>query len=325
MTWVSLGEGPKQGMLSFPRRLLPLLAALAAAAPMRAQPAHAHILGVTEPAYYVHDMARARQFYEGFLGFAEPFSLNNPDGSLAYVWVKINDHQTIELRPEKAPNTDRLVHIAFETDNAEALRLELTAKGMTVSAIHASKTGAAHFALTDPDGHAVEFIQYLPGGWMDRDRGRHLPATRVSMHMSHFGIMVHNLTAAQHFYHDLLGFTETWRGSGNGQRLSWVNMRVPDGTDWVEFMLYDKMPTLAHVGVSHHYCLITPDVTQASALLSGRPLPAGATYAPAFIVGTDKKRQIHAFDPDGTRVEIMEPGPADGIPAPSSAAPPPGA
>jgi hypothetical protein len=54
-----------------------------------------------------------------------------------------------------------------------------------------------------------------------------------------------------------------------------------------------------------------------------RPLPPGAQLSTKFLVGTDRKRQIHAFDPDGTRIEIMEPAPPDGVPAPLSPAPPP--
>ena len=39
--------------------------------------------------------------------------------------------------------------------------------------------------------------------------------------------------------------------------------------------------------------------------------------------GVNRKRQINLYDPDGTRVEVMEPDTIDGKPAPNSAAPPP--
>jgi lactoylglutathione lyase len=39
--------------------------------------------------------------------------------------------------------------------------------------------------------------------------------------------------------------------------------------------------------------------------------------------GVNRRRQINCFDPDGTRVEIMEAGTVDGRPAPSSDAPEP--
>jgi len=38
-------------------------------------------------------------------------------------------------------------------------------------------------------------------------------------------------------------------------------------------------------------------------------------------IGTNRKRQLNIFDPDGTRTEVMEPVTIDGKPAPSSNAP----
>ena len=55
----------------------------------------------------------SRAFYKDFLGFAEPYSLPNADGTLHLTWIKINDDQTIELFPEKEAGTDRLYHIAL--------------------------------------------------------------------------------------------------------------------------------------------------------------------------------------------------------------------
>lgn len=43
------------------------------------------------------------------------------------------------------------------------------------------------------------------------------------------------------FYPEILG-NEFWRGSSSGKFLSGVNMRVPDGRDYIEFMLHDKTP-----------------------------------------------------------------------------------
>jgi lactoylglutathione lyase len=43
----------------------------------------------------------------------------------------------------------------------------------------------------------------------------------------------------------------------------------------------------------------------------------------AIQVGVNRKRQVNLFDPDGTRIELMEPNTIDGTPALSSTAPPP--
>jgi catechol 2,3-dioxygenase-like lactoylglutathione lyase family enzyme len=283
-----------------------------------------HLLGVAQVALYVHDIAASRAFYRDFLGYAEPFSLQGPDGGLRAAFIKIGDHQAVELIPEAAPATDRLVHIGLETDDAEAMRLYLKSKGIAVpDHVTKGRVAAAYFSVKDPDGHTVEFLQYGPDSLTTRDFGQHLPGTRLSPHISHAGVIVRHLDDALAFYRDVLGCTETWRGSGDGRRLSWVTVRVPDGSDWIELMLYERMPDLAHLGVSHHFCLEVPNVAKAGEILGRRPLPAGAVLSTKIAIGRNRKRQIRAFDPDGTRVEIMEAETIDGKPAPSSPLPPP--
>ena len=79
------------------------------------------VLGVAHMAVYVSNLDKARAFYKDFLGFAEPFSLDNPDGSLSLTFIKINDTQYIELFPGLKAGADRLNHISIQTDNAEAM------------------------------------------------------------------------------------------------------------------------------------------------------------------------------------------------------------
>src|SRR5215470_16103411 len=88
-----------------------------------AQPARPHITGLSHIALYVHDVDKSRAFYKDFLGFAEPYSLTNKDGTLHLTWIKVNDRQSIELFPDTPTNSpDRLYHIALETDDAVAMR-----------------------------------------------------------------------------------------------------------------------------------------------------------------------------------------------------------
>lgn len=286
--------------------------------------ARPHLLGVAQASFYVHDIAASRAFYRDFLGYAEPFSIQGADGSLHAAFIKIGDRQAIELIPEVAPATDRLVHFGLETDDAEAMRLYLKSRGIAVpDKVTKGRVAASYFAVKDPDGHTVEFLQFGPDSWTTRDFGQHMPATRLSARMSHVGILVRHLDAALAFYGGVLGCRETWRGSSNGQELSWVTMGVPDGADWIELMLYEKMPNLAAIGVNHHVCLEVPDVAKAGEILSQRPLPPKAVLSVKVNLGKNRKRQIKAFDPDGTRVEIMDATTVDGLPATPSSAPPP--
>jgi len=46
---------------------------------------------------FVSDLAKARAFYEDFLGYEEAFTLPKADGTVQIAFVKINDHQYVEL------------------------------------------------------------------------------------------------------------------------------------------------------------------------------------------------------------------------------------
>lgn len=289
-----------------------------------AEPQRPRITGISHAAFYVTDMAKARAFYEGFLGYASPFSIPRKNGG-ELVWIKINDRQTVELFPasEISPEADRLYHIAVETDDAEAMRVYLAAKGVAVPEKTAvGKIGNKNYFIKDPNGNIVEIVEYMADGWTKRETGKFMPDTRISTRMSHVGIMVGQFDASMKFYGEILGFKEIWRG-GAGKTLSWVNLQVPDGKDYVEFMLYNTPPTRETLLTKHHICLEVEDVAKAGGILQGRALPEGCKPPTEMKTGVNGKRQINYFDPDGTRVEIMEPNTFDGKPVPPSSAPPP--
>src|SRR5437899_2030943 len=114
-------------------------------------PPRPRITGVSHIALYVHDIEKSRTFYKQFLGFDEPFFVTNKDGTLHLTWIKINDRQTIELFPEKEAGTDRLNHIALETDDALALRAYLGAHGVTVpEKVDKGRIRNLNFNVADP-------------------------------------------------------------------------------------------------------------------------------------------------------------------------------
>jgi catechol 2,3-dioxygenase-like lactoylglutathione lyase family enzyme len=281
------------------------------------------IPGLSHIALYVHDIDKSRAFYKDFLGFDEPYSIHDPDGKLHLTWIKINDEQTIELFPEKQPGTDRLYHIAVITD-AVAMRDYLAAKGISVpEKVPKGKIGNSNYFVKDADGHFVEMVRYEPDGWTVLNKGKFMPDTRISTRMPHVGILVGNLDAAKKFYGDVLGFKEIWRGAKSPEQLSWVHAQVPDGTDFIEFMLYSELPAEDKRGRFHHLCLEVPDVRKAKATLEQRAAKVGYARPLEIQTGINRKRQLNVYDPDGTRVELMEPQTVDGTTAPASTAPPP--
>jgi catechol 2,3-dioxygenase-like lactoylglutathione lyase family enzyme len=239
-------------------------------------------------------------------------------------FFKINDRQVIELSPEPQPGTDRLSHIAIQTDDAERMRAYLGSKGVKVpSQALVGRIGNLAFNVTDPAGHSVEIVQYLPNGKTLLAKGKYTSERAVSNRMLHAGLIVTDLNPESKFYTDILGFKEIWRGSNSGTVLSWINLKVPDGDDYIEFMLSKDAPDPKDWGELHHLCLVVPDVPAAVAKLKAEPYYEKYGREIKVLVGRNRKRQANLYDPDGTRTEIMEATTIDGKPSPSSTAPPP--
>jgi len=219
----------------------------------------------------------------------------------------VNDHQYIEVFPElKSATEDRLSHIAFETTDIQELRTYLAGRGLKVPPkLEPQLDGNLSFEVNDPDGHTVEFVQYMPGSLHSRNFGKFLPDGRVSDHMIHVGVTVKDRAAADRFYKDILGFRETWHGGMTDARTDWVDMRVPEGTDWLEYMLNVKNPSPRSLGVMHHLALGVPSVGTAYQSL----LKRGVSVLEKPQIGRDGKWQLNLYDPNLTRVELMEPKP----------------
>src|SRR6266568_1367070 len=270
-------------------------------------PARPPIVGVAHIGLRTDDLGTARNFYGGVLGFQEPFTVDKPSGGLMLTYFKVNDHQYIEVFPElKSATEDRLSHIAFATTDIQELRTYLGDRGLKVPPkLEPQLDGNLSFEVNDPDGHTVEFVQYIPGSLHSRNFGKFLPDGRVSDHMIHVGVTVQDRAAADHFYKDILGFRETWHGGMNDQQTDWVDMRVPDGTDWLEYMLNVHNPDPKELGVMHHLALGVPNVKAGYETA----LKRGYKSEEKPEIGRDGKWQFNLYDPNFTRVELMEPKP----------------
>ena len=284
------------------RTLLPLLLLTLAAGAQDRPP----IVGVAHIGLKTDDLAAARQFYGHMLGFQEPFTLDKPSGGLMLTYFKVNDHQYIEVFPElKSETEDRLSHIAFETTNMQQLRDYLAKRGVKVpDTLKPGRDGNLSMMLKDPDGHNVEFVEYRPGSLHTTNFGKFLPDTRVSGRIIHVGVTVKDQAAADRFYKDILGFHEFWHGGMKDDRTDWVDMRVPEGTDWLEYMLNVNNPSPKTLGVMHHLALGVASVETGYKTVVARGLNPEKPK-----IGRDGKWQLNLYDPNLTRAELMEPKP----------------
>jgi len=283
------------------------------------------ITGISHVGYFVTDLGKAVAFWHDFLGYDESYTLAKMDSQETRIaFIKINDHQHIELFNEPPTIAHNMMsHLCFAVDDIEAMRTYLRTKGYDVKAGNGkTRTGDYAFEIKDPNGMPIEFVQSLAEGWEMKAAGKFLPETRISPRIYHAGYMVGDAYKTMDFY-KMLGFTETWRGGGDPKVLSWINMKVPDGDDYVELMLYRTLGDPSGWGGKNHLSLMVPDIEKAVATLRARPYFAGYGKALEIKTGVNGKRQVNIYDPDGTRVELMEPNTVSGKPTPSSTAPPP--
>lgn len=248
-------------------------------------------------------MEKANQFYGHVLGF-EHFSLDKPSGGLMLNYYKVNDRQYIEVYPGLKGDEDRMTHVAFVTTDARKLRAYLASKGVKVpSSLKPGLDGNLSFEIKDPGGRVVEFVQYMPGSLHESRFGKLLGAHRISTHMIHAGFIVRNRAAEDHLFRDILGFKLMWHGGMKDNRTDWVDMRVPDGTDWIEYMVnVSPNPSVHSRGVNDHLALGVKHIQTAYHEVLGR----GYTPPHPPQIGRDGKWQLNLYDPDSTRVELME-------------------
>jgi len=78
-------------------------------------------------------------------------------------------------------------------------------------------------------------------------------------------------------------------------------MRVPEGTDWLEYMLNVHNPSPKRLGVMHHFALGVKDIQAPYKIVMERGYKAEEPK-----IGRDGKWQLNLYDPNFTRAELME-------------------
>ena len=258
------------------------------------------ITGISHVTLYADNFEKSQRFYAGLLGWEQvPPGIAQPG-----VRFYANHVQYIELLPAPSKGlADRLNSIGFSTANAEQLRSFLGAHGVDVpSKVSVDANSDTFFDVKDPEGNLVEFRQTGP----DPPKGGKAVAERVSTHIIHAGFVAHNRAKLDSFYKDLLGFHLYWAGGSGPGRTDWVMMQVPDGTDWLEYMLYlPSNASRAELGSANHFAPGVESVTVLEKRLRARGwVPTPREKPP--LLGVDGKWQLDLFDPDGTRAEFME-------------------
>jgi catechol 2,3-dioxygenase-like lactoylglutathione lyase family enzyme len=262
------------------------------------------ITGVSHIAVFAADPTATERFYVHDLGATRG---PDPESRLG-VRYYFSATQFVEAlpMPKGAPSINRLDHVAFATRDAEGMRLYLAEAGIHVPDAITTTPQDSWFEVQDPEGNRVQFVQARAAPAIALSR------SRLSDHIIHVGFIVHDRALEDGFYQKVLGFRPYWFGGNENARPTWISQQVPNGRDWLEYMLVD--PPRGHgipadmsqslLGIFNHFSLGVVNIEAVYTRLWNEKRLAGQDGVPK--IGRDAKWQLNLQDPDGTRAEIME-------------------
>jgi catechol 2,3-dioxygenase-like lactoylglutathione lyase family enzyme len=256
------------------------------------KPTRPRIVGISRVELYSTDIATARNFYSQVLHPEDEclWCEQIPRSKLG-IMLSLNQMLILSTAPKDAAS-NLLREIDFAVEDIRALTTYLAA-----NQIRFNQDKKNYFVCTlDPEGHRIGFVETQAHAFNG------VPSMKA-IRLIHTGFVVHDRAAEDKFYKDLLGFHVYWHGGRTDEETSWVDMQVPDGTDWIEYML--NVPADAShktLGVMNHIALGVPDVHAAREQL----IKNGWKGSEEPKIGRDGKWQLNLYDPDETRVELME-------------------
>jgi catechol 2,3-dioxygenase-like lactoylglutathione lyase family enzyme len=260
------------------------------------------ITGISHIAVYTSDAAAADHFYGTILGGRKATDPENTAGVRYY----FSPQQFVEVLPLPAnAGINRLSHTAYNTVDAAGLRRWVIAHGVdTASKLEKGADGSSWFSTFDPEGNEVQFVQPAT------QDGTAEP-TAISGRMIHVGFMAKDRARLDSFYRTVFGFRPYWYGSMKDDHVDWVSQQVPDGRDWLEYMVVGGTSTVTpdrvdqrQLGVLNHFSLGVTNMQASVTQLFRENRMSQRRDGPQM--GRDGKWQTNLYDPDGTRVELME-------------------
>lgn len=276
------------------------LLATALASAQNSAPKRPRITGIDHVEFYTTNADANDHLFTVVLGLMEMPVLESGETQRFRV-----GGQWVGYRPAPDPkSTNRMDHLAFRTADCAGLRAYLASNGIHVpESVVTGKDGTRSFTVSDPEEHRIEFVQRPDTLYIGVRTGR--MSDPISRRIIHVGFVVHDRAAEDHFYKDILGFHIYWYGGMKDNQTDWVAMQVPDGTDWLEYMLGIGPDADQHTtGVMNHVSLGVRDMKQTQAKLESRGWKPHGNEK--MQMGRDGKWQLNLYDPDFTRVELME-------------------
>jgi catechol 2,3-dioxygenase-like lactoylglutathione lyase family enzyme len=172
------------------------------------------LAGIAHVAIRVRSLDAARDFYNK-LGFEEAFNLTDKNGKVNESFIKLTDHQFIELYPANPDNPKQssigFLHVCFEGDDLQAIHDDYVARGLTPTPVRKAGAGNLLFTLAGPkDANGadqnIEYTQYMPGSRHYENRGKNINPDRVADTLIGVSLAMQDPAVARDFYLNQLLF-----------------------------------------------------------------------------------------------------------------------
>ncbi len=259
------------------------------------------ITAIDHVALYTENLAVSTTFYTDVLGAKETQDPQNPGGRRFY----FSTAQFVSVLPLPAtPQATRMAYIAYRVSNARALRDQLSATAaLSAGPLTVDPDGTQWFEARDPEQNRVRFEQ--------RSTPSFACYSDVSCRVIHAGFLVKDHVTEDTFYRTALHFTPYWYGAFTPGKVDWISQQVPGGQEWLEYMMAnDHSDTSANkvgfkeLGGMNHISLGVRNMEETVTMLLKAKRLSGFYNGPQM--GLDGKWQTNLYDPDGTRIELME-------------------
>ncbi|PRX09237.1 UNVERIFIED_ORG: lactoylglutathione lyase [Martelella mediterranea] len=125
--------------------------------------------GIAHVAIRCTDIEKSLEFYQTVFGFPEMFRLNQDDGRVWLVYLKVTDTVYLELFPEgegnpvPGPNATGLNHFCVETGDIDAAAKRFADMNVPLAKpVVTGRDGNRQCWVDDPDGNRIEVMQMMP-------------------------------------------------------------------------------------------------------------------------------------------------------------------
>ena len=126
------------------------------------------VTGLGHVAIRARDLDTVLAFYTDKLGFREMFRLNQDNGSLMLVYVRVTEDQFLEFFPNatgEAPPASNVGynHLCLTVADIEVTLRDLEARGVPLArGLQTGRDGNRQAWIADPEGNRIELMEMAP-------------------------------------------------------------------------------------------------------------------------------------------------------------------